>query len=335
VLGGELAFVADNDPGASAILAHRFPDVPNLGDIAATRWDEVEPVDLLTAGFPCQPASLAGKRLGEADERWIWPDVARAVRDLRPGLVFLENVSALIVRGLLAVVTAELAAIGYVGSWCCIRASDAGAPHQRERVFILAWPAAQDAHRPVGRERRTAAPCETEGRGSRADAGGRGGVPSAAARGLSLLPTPAARDWKSGASNIMDRNSRPLNEVVVNTLAHIRQQDAQWIATDGTDYGPAIRHWERVTARPAPCPTEQGERGNRRLSALFSEWMMGLPAGWVTGVPGLSREDHLRALGNGVVRQQSVMAQRLLLDRAGISPLVAADETPDEGGEAA
>ena len=60
VLGGELAWVADNDPGASAILAHRFPGVPNLGDITTVDWAAVEPVDVLTAGFPCQDVSCAG-----------------------------------------------------------------------------------------------------------------------------------------------------------------------------------------------------------------------------------------------------------------------------------
>src|ERR1035441_5314878 len=64
VLGGELAFVADNDEGATAILAHRFPSVPNLGDITAVEWSAVEPVDVLTAGFPCQDISCAGKRAG-------------------------------------------------------------------------------------------------------------------------------------------------------------------------------------------------------------------------------------------------------------------------------
>ena len=322
VLGGELAWVADNDSGASAILAHRFPSVPNLGDITTAPWGAIKPVDMFCAGFPCQPASNAGKRLGEADERWIWPDVARAVRDLRPGLVFLENVSALLVRGFAGVI-ANLAQIGYVGSWCCLRASDAGAPHLRDRVFVLAWPAAEDPYGAAGRQWRTAAPGQAESWRARPDARGRGGVPAAPGRRLSLLPTPAARDWKSGASNLMDQNSRPLNEFAVNMLADVRTPDAQWIATDGTDYGPAIRRWEQVLGRPAPCPTEPGSRGNRRLSAAFAEWMMGLGEGHVTAVPGLDRNAQLHAIGNGVVPQQAAMALRMLLGRADIPSLVA------------
>ena len=81
VLGGELAWVADNDPGASAILAHRFPAVPNLGDIAATRWGEVEPVDIVTAGFPCQDISYAGRGAGivEGNRSGLWYAIADAL----------------------------------------------------------------------------------------------------------------------------------------------------------------------------------------------------------------------------------------------------------------
>lgn len=111
----------------------------------------------------------------------------------------------------------------------------------------------------------------------------------------------------------MEQNSRPLNEVAVNLLGHIRQPDAQWIATDGTDYGPAIRHWEAILGRPAPCPTEPGPRGGRRLAARFPEWMQGLPDGHVTAVPGLSYKEQIHALGNGVVPQQAAAALRLLL----------------------
>lgn len=93
VLGGELAWVADIDPGASAILAHRFPSLPNLGDISAADWSAVEPVDVLTAGFPCQDVSCAGGRAGlrEGNRTGVWAYVARAIDELRPSLVVLEE----------------------------------------------------------------------------------------------------------------------------------------------------------------------------------------------------------------------------------------------------
>ncbi|GAX53102.1 hypothetical protein SO3561_04627 [Streptomyces olivochromogenes] len=154
----------------------------------------------------------------------------------------------------------------------------------------------------------------------------------------SLLPTPAARDWKSGASNLLGRNARPLNEFVVNLLptpaasdgrhggpnqrdtqgryyfpGQAVRLDARWIASDGTDYGPAIRRWEHITGRAAPCPTEPGARGNRRLSPAFVEWLMGIPAGWVTDVPNIPRKEQLKILGNGVVPRQAHHAYGLLL----------------------
>ena len=98
-------------------------------------------VDLITAGFPCQPASVAGSRLGRADERWIWPLIAGIIERVAPSLVFLENVP-----GLLSVdggagfreVLESLAALGFDAEWSSLRASDVGAPHRRERLFVLA-----------------------------------------------------------------------------------------------------------------------------------------------------------------------------------------------------
>ncbi|MFJ3775010.1 DNA cytosine methyltransferase [Streptomyces sp. NPDC090075] len=156
---------------------------------------------------------------------------------------------------------------------------------------------------------------------------------------VTLLPTPAARDWKSGASNLIGVNSRPLNEVVVNLLptptarmhkgagplnrrpvgdddlpTRLSRLDDRWVATNGTDYGPAVHRWEAVLGRPAPEPTEAGTKGNRRLSPAFVEWMMGADPGWVTGPDlGLSRSDQLKILGNGVVIHQAHYAYRALL----------------------
>ncbi|MFI1481513.1 DNA cytosine methyltransferase [Streptomyces sp. NPDC020747] len=166
---------------------------------------------------------------------------------------------------------------------------------------------------------------------------------------VTLLPAPAARDWKSGASNLIGTNSRPLNEVVVNLLPTPKASDGphggpnqrdtagryylpgqavrldgQWVATNGTDYGPAIHRWEQVLGRAAPEPTEPGTKGNRRLSPAFVEWMMGADPGWVTSPElGLSRSDQLKILGNGVVIHQAALAYRTLL-AADIAPEAAA-----------
>jgi DNA (cytosine-5)-methyltransferase 1 len=82
-------------------------------------------------------------------------------------------------------------------------------------------------------------------------------------------------------------------------------------------FEPAIRRWEQLTGNPAPAPTKpDGKDGNPRLSSHFTEWMMGLEPGWITGV-GLSRKDELKACGNGVVPQQAKLALTILLDRVG------------------
>jgi len=95
-------------------------------------------VDCITAGFPCQPFSTAGKRAGTADPRWLWPLVARIVEEIQPSLVFLENVPGLRKKGLLDVLE-DLAAIGFDAEWGCVKASDLGAPHIRRRLWLLAY----------------------------------------------------------------------------------------------------------------------------------------------------------------------------------------------------
>lgn len=86
-------------------------------------------------------------------------------------------------------------------------------------------------------------------------------------------------------------------------------------AGDFGRFQPAISRWEKTIGRKAPSPTKpDGREGNARLSSEFTEWMMGLPKGWITG-HGLSRKDELKACGNGVVPQQAELALRTLLER--------------------
>jgi DNA (cytosine-5)-methyltransferase 1 len=89
-------------------------------------------------------------------------------------------------------------------------------------------------------------------------------------------------------------------------------------------YRPAIDRWERILGRPAPAPTVLGKRGGRQLAAPFVEWLMGLPEGWVCDVPGLTRNQQLKLLGNGVIPQQAEAALRLLLPRLVSTEAVAA-----------
>ncbi|MET8098795.1 DNA cytosine methyltransferase [Streptomyces sp. NPDC005236] len=248
VLGASVAWHCQYEPGdkhqyAARILAHHWPGVPNHGDITAVDWSEVEPVDVLTSGFPCTDVSLAGKRAGLIGDtvvpagallcgncRWgdhdlttceaaapsgavpsrlagvvaaaavaelnardladpsgpppervikgtrsgLWFHVAHAISVLKPRLVVIENVRGLLsakaVRGVgpgsppvdadggdadtlraIGAVLGDLADLGFHAEWHVQRASDVGAPHQRERVFIIAWPAADPDHERVER----------------------------------------------------------------------------------------------------------------------------------------------------------------------------------------
>lgn len=145
VIGGQVVWQADNDPHATRILAERFPDVPNLGDITTVDWTRVAPVDWVCAGYPCQPFSHAGLRKGTADERHLWPHVAAAIRALRPQHVLLENVAGHVTLGF-DVVLADLAALGFDAWWGVVRASDAGAPHGRARLFVVASDTSGERH---------------------------------------------------------------------------------------------------------------------------------------------------------------------------------------------
>jgi DNA (cytosine-5)-methyltransferase 1 len=133
----EMVWCAENDKYASKVIEARF-NKPNLNDIKTINWDEVEPVDILTAGYPCQPFSHAGQRKGTEDERHLWPYIIKAISKLRPKYVILENVRGHLSLGFKEVL-GDLAQNGYDAKWRIVRASDVGAPHQRARLFIIAY----------------------------------------------------------------------------------------------------------------------------------------------------------------------------------------------------
>lgn len=139
--GDRVAYVAEVEPAACTILAERFPGVPNIGDITTYDWVKLHGlVDIVTAGFPCQDISNAGKREGISGERsGIWKSVAEATRVLRPRYLFMENVAAIRTRGL-SVVAEDLANIGYDLRWTTLRASGIGFAHHRSRWFGIAVP---------------------------------------------------------------------------------------------------------------------------------------------------------------------------------------------------
>lgn len=136
--GFRTAWHSEVDPYCAAILRRHWPDVPNLGDVRDIGPDAPR-VDVLAGGFPCQPVSQAGKRLGTFDPRWLWPEFARLVGELRPRIVLVENVPALASKGLRDVL-ADLAAAGYDAEWQLVSAAAVGAPQLRERLVLVAYP---------------------------------------------------------------------------------------------------------------------------------------------------------------------------------------------------
>ena len=432
-IGGTTAWVSDVDKGACKILAHRFPGVPNIGDMTTVDWTQVQPVDVLTGGTPCQDLSHAGKRAGmtEGTRSNLWVAMREAIATLRPSLVVWENVSGAFsaeadsdlesrprllagtrrrhgepVLRALGRVLGDLASLGYVGGWHGLRAADVGAPHGRLRVFVVAYPDSEGrsslgrlepvrrdldgrdrAHRPgaqaepsallgtpTARDHKGTGPIGsnsyewlldhgnveaqvlsllpsprtsgTNGAGQHGD----GGLDLRTA--VTLLPPPAVTDmgaaytpdewdaWTArmkaahgngnghGASlsieaqrllptpsaDFRDRSEATGRNKLDET--HDFMDLGSVAATDRWgQYAAAIHHWEALT-RPAPPPTETDPKGNPRLAAAFSEWMMGLPAGWVTDTPGITRNEALKAIGNGVVPQQAEAAVRFLLGGA-------------------
>ncbi len=153
-VGGDLAWYAEIEPAACQVLAYHYPNVPNLGDITKIDWSEVEPVDVITGGYPCQPFSHAGNRKGKNDVRHLWPNVLDAIRAIRPRYAILENVSGHLTLGF-ADVLADLAEIGWSCEWGTFRASDVGAPHRRERIFIIAHTNSERSQGHNGRDKET------------------------------------------------------------------------------------------------------------------------------------------------------------------------------------
>jgi DNA (cytosine-5)-methyltransferase 1 len=164
VLNAEVAWHCEWDDAPSKILEKHFPGVPNYRDVSKVDFSQVEQVDILTGGFPCQDLSLAGKRAGlqEGTRSGLWSEFARAIEQIRPKLVVIENVRGLLsasanngmeyteedlavlngrppLRAMGALV-GDLADLGYDCKWTGIRAADAGAPHNRFRIFIIAYP---------------------------------------------------------------------------------------------------------------------------------------------------------------------------------------------------
>lgn len=130
------------DEFARKVLSKHWPDVPKYGDIRAIDWATIEPVDVLCGGFPCQDLSCAGRRAGlrEGTRSGLWFEYVKAIRAVRPKYIVVENVSGLLDNHALGRVLGDLAESGYDAEWAMFPASGIGFPHQRKRVWVIAYP---------------------------------------------------------------------------------------------------------------------------------------------------------------------------------------------------
>lgn len=280
VLDVETRWHADNAPGPAGILAHRYPDIPNLGDVREI--DYTRPgmaVDILACGFPCQDVSAAGRRVGTRGERTrLYTETIRAIDALRPKLVIAENVRGLLVangttpdRSGFGDVLAALTDVGYDAAWQVRSAASIGAPHRRERVFVAAWPATADAPRVEWRQRRR----------------------------LRARNAPEL-GWRLPTDDPSPATAQPTPN------AHARQGGAfPW-----GKYEPAIQRWRTLHD---PLVPDVFIPGTERVTAQFCEWLMGLPRGWVSEAA-ITRRQQVEALGNGVVPAQAAAALMGLLE---------------------
>lgn len=318
VVGGELVAYAEIDKDAAGVMAYHWPDVPNLGDITTIEWSELTQlgIEMITAGYPCQPFSYAGQRKGTEDDRHIWPYIAEGICILRPRFVFLENVAGHRSKGF-GEVLQELSEIGYDATWVSLRAADVGASHSRERVFILA----SDPDR-----------TEVWFESFRISERGRAILP--AKDGYSVADDVEIGDGARVHLSIAGQETEPgigSNDVAATPDAagiglqeRIRQSlryEPQFAMHGEPDsgfvdwevFGPAIERWEIISGRHHPSPLARGVRGGIVINSEFSEWFMGFPDGWVSEVPGVGHRTATKLCGNAVFPLQGAMALRELL----------------------
>jgi DNA (cytosine-5)-methyltransferase 1 len=141
--GMQCKWQVEIDPYCQRVLRKHWPDVQRYSDIRLCGRHNLETVDVVCGGFPCQDISNAGKRAGIDGERsGLWSEFFRIICELRPRYVIVENVAALLIRGIDRVL-GDLASVGYDAEWRVLSARQFGASHRRERVFILAYPQRQ------------------------------------------------------------------------------------------------------------------------------------------------------------------------------------------------
>jgi DNA (cytosine-5)-methyltransferase 1 len=140
-------FFCEADPFCRRALARHWPDMPIYNDVRTLRGKDAPAVDVLVGGFPCQDVSCSGKRAGiaKSTRSGLWYEYARIISEVRPQYAVVENVKGLLSGGM-EIVLEDLSALGYDAEWACLSAAAFGAPHLRERVFVVAYPHRDDTN---------------------------------------------------------------------------------------------------------------------------------------------------------------------------------------------
>jgi DNA (cytosine-5)-methyltransferase 1 len=220
------------EPFPRRVLAKHWPGVPILGDVAEAEFPDA---DVICGGFPCQDLSSAGKRAGLSGARsGLYRQLVRAIRVVRPRYAIVENVADLLGLGM-GTVLGDLAEAGYDAEWDCIQAAQLGAPHERERVWIVAHPDSQGEHgraldAEVAEAPEPAADTTGHGCGPRRPWGLADRLP-----GLSDAPR-----WNPADADEIRRNGRPRNLAEPDGWAQPANQAGRAVGWQGWPDEPAL-----------------------------------------------------------------------------------------------
>ncbi len=223
--GFKTVWQVEIDSYAQKVLAKHWPDVTRYGDIREVGIHNLAPVELMCGGFPCQDISNAGKRAGiEGSRSGLWSEFYRLICELRPQYVLVENVAALLGRGI-DTVLGNLSASGYDAEWQVLSASAFGAPHIRARVFIVAYSSSSQCDGRFSKQesKRHAIPLLTGTNGDReqmAYASSEGLQRSRQERELSSSSPISPAIFKRGSSSRIERSSWWTTESSIRRVAH-------------------------------------------------------------------------------------------------------------------
>ena len=321
--GGRVAFQVERDAWCREVLAKHWPDAVRYDDVCTVRG--LPAVDILCGGFPCQDVSLAGKRAGFGGERSsLWREYRRIIADVGPRFVFVENVPGLLTADdgyAFAEVLGDLAALGFDAEWDVFRASDVGAPHRRERVFLLAH---RDGERLESQRGGGLLDGERPTLGHDADGCG-GAAPALADTAGVVVARPVAdRDrcgrpeTQTGDSGDGERWSRSLGDADGQRLQEPRRVGGlggeRSCVDGGRDVLPGAERGAESRLGAVPDGLSRGLDGHRWPAGRGEAQHPGEPPRTAAGVA--NRAPQLRAYGNAVVPQVAALAWRVLYARA-------------------